>query len=94
MLLRQSRTEPEYRIRECRARGVADPGTIHSAFASAGATVFEVLHEPRTYNVNRFEYARLLTEGKSLFGQHAGAVQARASTLGPGDVISLVRNPI
>ena len=44
--------------------------------------------------VLRDTYARLLTEGKSLFGQHAGAVEARASTLGPGDVISLARNPL
>jgi len=43
--------------------------------------------------VLRDTYARLLTEGKSLFGQHAGAVQSRASTLHPSDVIDLVRNP-
>ena len=43
--------------------------------------------------VLRDTYARLLTEGKSLFGQHAGAVQSRARTLNPSDVIDLVRNP-
>ena len=43
--------------------------------------------------VLRDTYARLLTEGKALFGQHAGAVQARASNLGPADVVNLVRNP-
>jgi len=43
--------------------------------------------------VLRDTYARLLTEGKSLFGQHAGAVQSRARTLNPADVIDLVRNP-
>jgi len=37
--------------------------------------------------------ARLLVEGNGLFGQHAGAVQARAGTLRPADVIDLVRNP-
>jgi uncharacterized protein (DUF697 family)/tellurite resistance protein len=43
--------------------------------------------------VLRDTYARLLVEGKSLFSQHAGAVQARARTLNPTDVINLVRNP-
>ena len=43
--------------------------------------------------VLRETYARLLTEGRALFGQHAGAVQSRASTLNPSDVINLVRNP-
>jgi uncharacterized protein (DUF697 family)/tellurite resistance protein len=43
--------------------------------------------------VLRDTYARLLTEGRGLFGQHVGAVQARASTLNPADVINLVRNP-
>lgn len=43
--------------------------------------------------VLRDTYARLLTEGRGLFSQHAGAVQARASTLNPADVINLVRNP-
>jgi uncharacterized protein (DUF697 family) len=43
--------------------------------------------------VLRDTYARLLAEGKGLFGQHAGAVQARFSTLNPVDVINLVRNP-
>jgi uncharacterized protein (DUF697 family) len=42
--------------------------------------------------VLRDTYTRLLTDGKALFGQHAGAVQARASTLNPTDVINLVRN--
>jgi len=37
--------------------------------------------------VLRDTYARLLTEGKALFGHNAGAVQARACTLGPADVI-------
>jgi uncharacterized protein (DUF697 family) len=43
--------------------------------------------------VLRDTYARLLAEGKTLFGQHAGAVQSRACTLNPSDVIDLVRNP-
>ena len=43
--------------------------------------------------VLRDTYARLLTEGRGLFSQHAGAVQARAATLNPTDVINLVRNP-
>ena len=43
--------------------------------------------------VLRDTYARLLTEGRGLFSQHAGAVQARARTLNPADVINLVRNP-
>lgn len=43
--------------------------------------------------VLRDTYARLLAEGKGLFGRHAGDVQARASTLNPTDVINLVRNP-
>ena len=43
--------------------------------------------------VLRETYARLLGEGRALFGQHASAVQSRASTLSPGDVINLVRNP-
>jgi len=43
--------------------------------------------------VLRDTYARLLTEGRGLFSQHAGAVQARANTLNPTDVINLVRNP-
>jgi hypothetical protein len=43
--------------------------------------------------VLRDTYARLLVEGKGLFGQHAGAVQARAATLRTGDVIDLARNP-
>jgi len=33
------------------------------------------------------------TEGKTLFGQLAGAVPSRASTPHPSDVIDLVRNP-
>ena len=43
--------------------------------------------------VLRDTYTRLLAEGRTLFGQHAGAVQSRASTLHPSDVIDLVRNP-
>jgi len=43
--------------------------------------------------VLRDTYARLLAEGRTLFSQHAGAVQSRASTLRPTDVIDLVRNP-
>ena len=43
--------------------------------------------------VLRDTYSRLLIEGKSLFGRHAGAVQSRASTLNPTDVINLVRSP-
>ena len=43
--------------------------------------------------VLRDTYARLLTEGKALFGHNAGAVQARACTLGPADVINLARDP-
>ncbi len=43
--------------------------------------------------VLRDTYARLLAEGRTLFGQHAGAVQSRASSLNPADVIDLVRNP-
>jgi len=43
--------------------------------------------------VLRDTYARLLTEGRGLFSQHAGAVQARARTLNPTDVINLVRSP-
>jgi uncharacterized protein (DUF697 family)/tellurite resistance protein len=43
--------------------------------------------------VLRDTYARLLAEGRGLFGQHAGAVRARAGTLNPTDVINLVRQP-
>jgi uncharacterized protein (DUF697 family) len=43
--------------------------------------------------VLRDTYARLLAEGRTLFGQHAGAMQSRASSLNPADVIDLVRNP-
>jgi uncharacterized protein (DUF697 family)/tellurite resistance protein len=43
--------------------------------------------------VLRDTYARLLAEGKGLFGRHAGDVQSRARTLNPTDVINLVRNP-
>jgi len=43
--------------------------------------------------VLRDTYARLLSEGKGLFGRHAGDVQSRAQTLNPTDVINLVRNP-
>ncbi|HTX64833.1 MAG TPA: hypothetical protein VMD31_03615, partial [Opitutaceae bacterium] len=41
----------------------------------------------------RETYARLLADGRALFSQHSGAVQARASTLNPTDVINLVRSP-
>jgi len=41
----------------------------------------------------RETYARLLADGRALFSQHSGAVQARASTLNPADVINLVRSP-
>jgi hypothetical protein len=44
--------------------------------------------------VLRDTYAHLLTDGRALFGRHAGEVQARASNLGPADVINLVRNPV
>jgi hypothetical protein len=44
-------------------------------------------------SVLRDTYARLLAEGKGLFGQHAGAVQARTAALRPGEVIDLVRSP-
>lgn len=44
--------------------------------------------------VLRDTYARLLLEGKGLFRQHAGAVQARAGTLRPADVIDLARHPV
>ncbi len=43
--------------------------------------------------VLRDTYTRLLRDGQSLFGQHAGAVQARARSLNPADVINLVRSP-
>jgi uncharacterized protein (DUF697 family) len=38
-------------------------------------------------------YARLLGEGKTLFGAHRGEVEQRAATLTPGEVIKLVREP-
>ncbi len=41
--------------------------------------------------VLRDTYARLLSEGRSLFTQHASEVQSRASTINPADVINLVR---
>ncbi len=44
-------------------------------------------------SVLRDTYTRLLAEGRDLFGQHAGAVQARAGTLNPADVIHLARSP-
>jgi uncharacterized protein (DUF697 family) len=42
--------------------------------------------------VLRDTYTRLLSEGRSLFGQHAGAIQSRASTLNPTEVLNLVRS--
>jgi len=45
-------------------------------------------------SVLRATYQQLLAEGRTLFGQHAGAVQARANTLTPTDVIALARTPI
>jgi len=44
--------------------------------------------------VLRDTYARLLADGKGLFGQHAAAIRTRASTLRPSDVIDLARNPV
>lgn len=44
--------------------------------------------------VLRDTYARLLEEGRGLFGQHAGAVQQRARSVNPNEVINLVRNPV
>jgi len=41
----------------------------------------------------RETYARLLADGRALFSQHSGSVQARARTLNPTDVINLVRSP-
>jgi uncharacterized protein (DUF697 family) len=38
-------------------------------------------------------FQKLLGRGRELFGQHQGAVEARAATLRPGDVIDLVRGP-
>jgi uncharacterized protein (DUF697 family) len=38
-------------------------------------------------------YAKLLAQGKALFGTHREEVERRASTLSPGDVINLVREP-
>jgi uncharacterized protein (DUF697 family) len=38
-------------------------------------------------------FQKLLGQGRELFGQHQGAVEARAATLRPGDVIDLVRAP-
>jgi uncharacterized protein (DUF697 family) len=36
-------------------------------------------------------YAKLLTDGRRLFGLHQGEVERRAATLTPGEVINLVR---
>lgn len=38
-------------------------------------------------------YARLLADGRRLFGLHQGEVERRAATLTPGEVINLVRQP-
>lgn len=80
-------------------RGLVGAGT-GAAFAFAGTYAIGQLAN-RYYAggrkmdaaVLRDTYARLLAEGRTLFGQHAGAVQSRASTLNPSDVINLVRNP-
>jgi uncharacterized protein (DUF697 family)/uncharacterized tellurite resistance protein B-like protein len=38
-------------------------------------------------------YAKLLAEGRRLFGLHQGDVERRAATLSPSEVINLVRQP-
>lgn len=38
-------------------------------------------------------YARLLSEGRSLAGKHVPAMEGRAATLSPSEVINLVRQP-
>ncbi len=38
-------------------------------------------------------FQKLLGQGRELFGQHQGAIESRAATLRPGDVIDLVRAP-
>lgn len=38
-------------------------------------------------------YAKLLAQGKTLFGMHREEVERRAATLSPGEVINLVREP-
>ena len=38
-------------------------------------------------------YAKLLADGRRLFGLHQGEVERRAATLTPGEVINLVRQP-
>jgi uncharacterized protein (DUF697 family)/uncharacterized tellurite resistance protein B-like protein len=37
-------------------------------------------------------YTKLLSEGRSLFGQHQGAIESRAANLSPSEVINLVRS--
>ncbi|MBI4621973.1 MAG: TerB family tellurite resistance protein [Verrucomicrobia bacterium] len=44
--------------------------------------------------VLRDTYARLLLEGRGLFGQHAGAVEQRARSITPSEVMGLVRGPV
>jgi uncharacterized protein (DUF697 family)/tellurite resistance protein len=80
-------------------RGIVGAST-GAAFAFAGTYAIGQLANcyyagGRTMDaaVLRDTYARLLAEGRALFGQHAGTVQSRASTLNPRDVINLVRNP-
>lgn len=38
-------------------------------------------------------YAKLLADGRRLFGQHQGEVERRAANLSPSEVINLVRQP-
>jgi uncharacterized protein (DUF697 family) len=38
-------------------------------------------------------YAKLLSDGRRMFGLHQGEVERRAATLTPGEVINLVRQP-
>jgi uncharacterized protein (DUF697 family) len=42
--------------------------------------------------VLRETYTKLLADGQRLFGQHADAIQQRAATLNPADVITLARS--
>jgi uncharacterized protein (DUF697 family) len=43
--------------------------------------------------VLRDTYARLVQEGRGLFSQHASAVEQRARSITPSEVMNLVRNP-
>ena len=81
-------------------RAVVGAGT-GAAFAFAGTYALGQLANRYYAGGRKMETAvlrdtdeRLLFEGKTPFGQHAGAVHARASTLDSGDVINLVRNPL